>query len=413
MRTILIITLSLQWILSIAQTQQETLPPTHIKSITLQELYSESTKPIVALNKTIALSFDDLNGDEADYYYTVTHCNFDWTASDLQKTDYLKGMDEQYLQTYTNSFNTLQIYSHYKLQIPNSNVRITKTGNYLISIYNDNDDLVFSKKCIVYQQKSNISTQIKRSRDLAFSKEKQIVQFSVTPQNGYFTNPKQTVQTVVFKNNTLSESITTLKPQYTIGNKLIYKYDQEAAFWAGNEYLYFDNKNIRGGSITIQRFKLDSLYHNYLYTNLSRRNTPYTYNPDANGKHVIRNLHSSNHNIEADYVLVHFSLENYANLKDRKIYVVGDFNNHACNSDSELIYNPDNGIFENTSLIKQGFVNYQFITHTNNTIDYSFIDGNYHQTENDFTIVVYYRALGTRYDSVIGIGQGNSINISN
>lgn len=32
---------------------------------------------------------------------------------------------------------------------------------------------------------------------------------------------------------------------YTVGNDLIYKYDSETQFWAGNEYLNFENKDIR------------------------------------------------------------------------------------------------------------------------------------------------------------------------
>lgn len=413
MRHIIIITYLFVFQFSFTQVLNEVHPPNYIKTIQLQELTSERQIPLIELGKTLQFSFDDINGDEADYYYKITHCNFDWSASQLMKSEYLRGLDDQHLQDYENSFNTLQIYSHYRLQIPNENLRITKTGNYFLEIYNDDDELLFSKKFIVFQNKATVKTEIKRSRDLNFINQKQIVQFSIKPRRDFFINPKETIKTLVFKNNNIEDCITNLKPQYTIGNELMYRYDQEASFWAGNEYFNYDNKSIRGGNISVRAFHLDEIYHNILYTNTSRNYEPYTYNPDINGGFVVRNLNSDNSNIEADYVTMHFSLVNYENIGNRKIYVIGNFNNHTPNKASEMTYNIERGVYENTSLIKQGFVNYKFITHTNNTVDHSFIDGNFHQTENEYTVLVYYKNLGDRYDKVIGIGIANSVNISN
>lgn len=396
-----------------AQVTEEIIAPQNIKTIILQELTSERQIPLIELGKTLTLRFDDINGDEADYYYRIQQYNFDWTPSSLMKQEYLKGMDEQHIQDYENSYNTLQLYSHFRLNIPNQNCRITKTGNYIIEIYNDDEEIVFSKKFIVYQDRANVGVEIKRSRDLNFIESKQIVQYYISPRNNFFNNPKQNIKTLVFKNNNIKNAITNLKPQYTIGNKLMYRYDQEASFWAGNEYFYFDNKDIRGGNISLQHTELGDLYNNYLYTNRSRRHDTYTYNPDINGGFVVRNLNADDSNIEADYSQVHFSLENFENLGDRKVYVVGNFNNYELDEASELKFDPDTATYKNTSLIKQGFVNYKFITHTDNEIDHSLIDGNFHQTENEYTVVVYYRDVGARYDQVIGLGSATSINISN
>ena len=392
---------------------QEKLPPENIKTIILQELTSERQIPLIELGKTLTLKFDDLNGDEADYYYRIQHYNFDWTPSQLMKSEYIQGMDEQHIQDYENSYNTLQVYSHFRLTIPNQDVRITKTGNYVIEIYDDEDEVLFSKKFIVYQDRANVGIAIKQSRDVQHIETKQIVQLQIRPKNSFFNNPKSTVKTLIFKNNNINDCITNLKPQYTIGNQLIYRYDQEAAFWAGNEFFYFDNKQIRGGNISVRYVDLKDVYHNYLHTNISRTNQPYTYNPDINGGFIIHNLNSTNHHVEADYVKVHFSLENYENIGDKKIYVVGNFNNYLTNEASEMKFNVDRGIYENTSLIKQGFVNYQYITLEEGKPDYRYTDGNFRVTENEYTVVLYYRDLGARYDHVIGLGSATSLNISN
>ncbi len=393
--------------------KKEKHPPNNIKTIILKELNSERQNPIIELNKVIEFSFDDINGDEADYYYKIEHYNFDWKPSILSKNEYLKGIDNQHIQEYENSFNTLQIYSHFKLQIPNNDVAITKTGNYFLEIYNDSDELVFTKKFIVYKKESNVAVEIKRSRDLNHINQKQVVQFKVEPRKDFFINPKKNINILVFKNNNINNAITNLIPQYTIGKSLIYRYDKEASFWAGNEFFNFDNKNIRGGNINIRTFYLNDLYHNKLYTNTPRKNNPYTYNPDINGGFITRNLNTDNSHIEADYVKIHFSLSKINNIENKKIYVIGNFNNYILNENSEMKFNPKRNLYENISLIKQGFVNYKYISVEKNKSENSIIDGDFYQTENEYTVLVYYKKQGDRYTKVIGIGHASSVNISN
>ena len=69
----------------------------------------------------------------------------------LSKIEYLQGMDNQRIITYENSFNTLQLYSHYVQIFPNNFNRITKSGNYIIKIFNDEQEIVFSRKFIIYE----------------------------------------------------------------------------------------------------------------------------------------------------------------------------------------------------------------------------------------------------------------------
>ena len=113
------------------QAEKVLKPPEYIKTIsfkTSQENYLTNL-PIIKLGETFTLDFDVLNNEEADYYYTIDQLNFDWSKSQLIKSEYLRGFDNIKIQNYKTSFNTYQIYSHYKLEIPNQDVRITKSGN--------------------------------------------------------------------------------------------------------------------------------------------------------------------------------------------------------------------------------------------------------------------------------------------
>ena len=47
------------------------------------------------------------------------------------------------------------------------------------------------------------------------------------------------------------------------------------------------------------------------------------------------------------------------------------------------------------------------------SINPGFISGNFDKTENEYTVLAYYRDIGGRFDRVIGIGSANSVNITN
>lgn len=394
----------------------ETPPPFNIKTISFTQGNS-NVFPFIRLGDGFQFSFDDLYGNEEDYYFTLTHCNYDWTKSDLSRNEYLNGTDNQRIQDYENSFNTLQIYSHYRLSFPNNFCQIIRSGNYLLSIFNGNRELVFTKKFIVYEDLAEVPMQIKRSRNVSDIETKHNVDFAIKSQNILFQSPNQNVRVAIFQNGKWNNAIYNIKPQYTIGNDLIFKYNQETQFWANNEYLFFDNKDIRIANNTIS--KVDSrsgLYNSYLYTDSSRKNKGYTFFPDINGNFQTRNIISQNNNdVEADYSWVYFSLFTPETSASTSIYVTGMFNNYLLNTENKMDYNVEKGIFEKAILIKQGFNNYSYtIASPEGKIDgEKAIDGNFYQTENIYNVLVYYRANGERFDRVIGKGEANSLNITN
>ena len=224
---------------------EEVSPPEFIKTIKFKSNTTQGQLPILKLGEPLVLEFDALNANEEDFYYVIEHFNFDWTPSVLVKAEYLRGLDNQRIMEYYNSFNTYQVYSHYKLQIPNIQTRgLLKSGNYMISIYDEYDELMFSRKFMIYEDLVNVGVRVKRSRDVTVIDEKQSVDLVVATNSINFNNPLETIKTLIIQNNNLNTSISDLKPQYTLGNELIYKYDTESAFWGGNEYFWFECINM-------------------------------------------------------------------------------------------------------------------------------------------------------------------------
>ncbi len=395
----------------------QSINPDNVKSISFQKQNENKFSNIFVgtINEKFSLSFDILSGLEHDLYYVIEHCDFNWEKSQLIKSEYIQGFDDVKIDNYSSSFNTYQIYTHYKISFPNSNTSFKKSGNYIIKITDEYGDEIFRRKLILYENLVTVQTEIKRSREIEFINEKQVVNFEINPINIQLNNPSKTVKVKVFKNNELNYSIENIKPQYNMGRKLIYKYDKELSFWGGNEYLFFENKFVRNTSINIRGFDLEDIYSNFLFEDFSRKNRKYTYNPDINGGFLFNVNNSSNAEFEADYVNIHFYLQKpQAFDLENKIYVVGDFNNYQISDEYLMEYNSRYNLFELVLKLKQGFYNYKYIAvNQEKKIIHGEISGNFDETENEYNVIVYYRNYGERFDRVVGVGKGLSQFITN
>lgn len=389
-------------------------PPEYIKTVYFVQNDSVlNGVPILKKGESFTVKFDDIIGDEAFYYYKISHYNFDWTPSSLNKNNYMQGFDNIRITNVLNSLNSLQIYTHYEVTIPNQNTQaLTETGNYMFEVYDENEALLFAKKFIIYSNNATVEAQIKRSRDLKYAREKQVVQFQIEP-NDLIINPAKNLKILVLQNNNLNTAITNLTPQFTIGNKYIFKYDQEASFWGSNEYWNLDNKDLRTANASVAKIELKEIYNHYLFMHPYRALRPYTYNPDINGGFVVRNIDASNSDIEAEYVWVHFRL-NVQEINNKEIHIYGNFNDYVVDESTKLTFDSNIMAYTGKLLLKQGFYNFKYVTtDKKGNINEGEISGNFDTTENEYTVLVYYKSPSDLCERVIGLGKASSTNIIN
>jgi hypothetical protein len=392
------------------QELKEKTPPKHIGTIIFQAEEQIENTPIVELGKAFTLRFDDLNADEAYYYYTIQHANADWTASELFKSEYINGFDDVRIRNMSNSSATLQSYTYYALTIPNRDTEIITSGNYVLSIFDRKQELIFTKRFVVYEQKANVQVGIFRLRDLEGAESKQRIEIGVQTADVNSQQPDQEICVWVLQNYRWSSARKIPKYDFIMNQNLRFEYDNNLIFEGGNEYLFFDTKDIRSTGGNVAYIKRESLYRSILQPNFVRNGNVYTYAPDINGSFVIQTTEGLNPVTDADYTDVTFRLSSSETNYD--FYVTGLFNQHQ--PVHKLEYDSSNNLHKTTIRLKQGVYNYKYIAiDSAGQLFENGVGGNHWETENEYLALVYLRKFGDRYDRLIGVGIGNSRQIQN
>lgn len=380
-----------------------------IKSVTLNS--TENTNAIFPIGTKLKIAFDDLEADQKNYTYSIQHCDYNWNISNLQSTQYIEGFQSFEIQDIENSFGTYQTYTHHKFEIPNRNTQIKISGNFLITVSNENDEICIQRRVVFYEKTVTVSGRVVRDRKIKNIDKKQVVNFSILHPNLNINNPSKEIHVQILQNNDWNIVRNNIQPQFFKKNEMIYNYNAETSFYGNNEYLNFDTKNFNGSNVNITRTIVeDHFYQTYLYPNTTRYYLPYTYYPDINGGFVIRTLNGVESNTQGEYTNVHFSLKSMQNIeKNEAIYIYGAFNNYALTEENRLKLNKKSGYFETEILFKQGFYNYTHALYkSDQSIDLKTIDGTFQETENNYTILVHYKPFGERVGRIIGSATINS-----
>lgn len=400
--------------LSWSQVYKEILPKENIKTLQLFNPQTNDQTPVARLgSEYFILSFDDLEAGFKEYNYTIEHYNADWTPSGIFQSEYLDGYSSSYIRDHENSFNTHQSYTHYRMQIPNQDMQLKLPGNYRIKVYlNDAEKPVFTKRFALYSSE-NVSVGLQTERSIGTGDLNQKISAIVSSGQLNLTETPDGTVLFLMKNGNWEDNLLLNKASFIQPSQLTYR-DQKFVFEGNSEYLWFDTKNTHVSAMTTERtFRENDLYHVVLRPEFQKWNLGYFDESDINGSFYIRNVRlvdQNKNNTEADYIWVHFALDEFDDENGNKeLYLVGAFNNWQISPLYRLKITEAN-YWETSILLKQGYYNYQFavLDKATQKVSYSAINGSFWQTENQYQALFYYRPWGVRYDILVGYGEVNT-----
>ncbi len=403
----------------------------HIASVRLHVAGLLLSYPIIRFDSegSLLLSFDDLHGDSKFYYYTIIHCNRDWTPSQLDFNEYVDGFQSEDIRTFDRSMSTLVPFTHYSLQIPNENYRITKSGNYLLVVYLDNPDHpVITRRFMVADPKIVVHPQVRRPSDVSKLRTHQEIEFEVSAEYLRITNAREDLSAVVLQNGRWDNAVTDLHPRFERGTNYVFDYRDRMVFGAGLDFRNLDIRSTRFRSRNVHEIRRENNRTLIIAeTDEPRTFRRYLTDIDINGKFIIRSLDDrrfatvgrpdeafveelesegsvvevTRHNLVADYIDVLFSLRVDAPY-DSDVYVFGQLSDWRLHPAFRMTYDRQYGAYFLNVPLKQGFYNYIYVlANVDGTADETTIEGHWHEASNDYTILVYHRPFGSRYDELV------------
>ena len=357
-------------------------------------------------NEVLQFSFDELGSNLGDYYYTVIHCTHDWKKSDIIESNYLEGFFQDYISTYKFSFNTVQPYVHYEVEIPNKNLKITQSGNYIFKVYKNNNqnEVVFTQRFKVYENIIATKAKVNRPTLLVERNYKQEIDFELDITKLNVLNLQEDLHVVIQQNNRWDNEITNLTPLYIKGNELIYDYNnKENMFDGGNEFRFLDIKTLRYRGQKVKQIVTEKTSTDvYMLTELKRTYKNYNFYDDLNGNFIIRNQNGVNHVIESDYATVHFALS-FDEKVDGEVYVFGRISNYQFKEEFKMSYNSRTKQYTLPVLLKQGYYDYHYVVkQKNKPAKIPFMEGDHFETNNDYGITTYYKDPTCDCDRIVG-----------
>lgn len=392
-----------------AQHTKDSIFTKDVKTVILQRQNVELSQPILRLGSSdrLLLQFDVL-GDESQYYsYRIQHCTHDWQLSDIPVSDYLNGFETSSIGNNRNSFTTTQPYVHYWETIPNQMTEFTASGNYLLTVFNDDDpdSILFTRRFYVYEVKANIQVEMGQVLGSEGKNHNQNVSVVVTPPKGtYFNNPHIYTHLYV-RQNGRTDLYRELHLNNVKGNELYFKWKEENVFPGGNVFRYFDISNINIPMYTtakIENFGGEIIAYLKPEEDRSRKN--YVFREGLNGQFKVSADNRYDASIDADYVWVNFALPMATPRIDGSFHIVGDFAGWDFNDDNMLQWQPSIKAYTLRTLVKQGYYSYQilFVPTSEKVGQTSVVEGDFFEAKNNYYIFLYQHTPADRYDRLIG-----------
>jgi hypothetical protein len=388
----------------------DTLPgifDSHFKTLTTRLDGNFQAPPVITLgtDDQISVSFDELAEERSYLRYRLIHCTADWQPSGLVDAEYLDGFNYADINDWAYSRLTATHYVHYQLNVPNESMQPTISGNYLLQVFRDDDPdtTLLQTRFMITEATATASVDVRSVTDIDYNRSHQQVSVIVDATNAKVDDLFNDLRVYVSQNGRVDNEVMVSHPLRIAGRRAYFEHLNPLIFNAGNEYRRMEIVSVTYPGMGVEALEYhDPYYHATLATDLPRSSTQYLYDQTQHGRFLIREYNSSDSDIEADYVVTHFSLDADP-LPGQMIFIDGDLTYRRFDPESLMSYNQATGRYERTMLLKQGAYNYQYLVVDpgQRAASTAQIEGDFYPTINEYLVKVYHRRRGERYDRLI------------
>jgi len=388
-----------------------------IKSVKFTRSGDPLSKPIVNLNEnaSLYLSFDDMLGGYSNFYYEIIHCDKDWNRSDIFELDFLEGFNGEDITEYTSTRALRSNYTHYNLTIPNEDCRWIISGNYILAVYDEQSgDPIITRRFIVTENLVAVSWTRDVPRNALEVKTNHALDVVINYKEMRIVNPLEDLYVTIVQNGNWNNAIHSLKPRFTVGDEVRLNAIDMIDFPALKEFRNFDIRPLKSKTLNVHTIEyLNESTNVLLNLEKKRAGRNFLFDFDTNGDYLIANddypifdaqgerSYPSNEQQTCEYANVIFSLQTRYEY-DEPVYIVGGLTDWQAYDEFKMEYDEFRSSYFCTVPLKQGRYDYMYALKNDDFLDMVTIEGSSFETENNYTILVYLRQIGTNYDRVIG-----------
>ena len=391
----------------------------NIKSVKLNMYGDPFAYPILTLNGNdrLELHFDDIDGNIKSYYYTIELCDADWRPALMSYLDYARGFTNVRITNYRNSSIAFTRYVHYQATFPDRDLVPTRAGNYVMKVFlnGDSSRMVISKRFLVVDPKVSVAAQIQQPFNPEFTRSHQLVHVAVNSPGINTVYPNQ-IRVFVLQNNRWDNCLHDLTPSLMRNNYYEYNVENQCVMPGGKEWRWLDLRSFRLLSDRVKNQEnTNNSWNLFVTPEFPRPAQRYIYFRDNNGMYIIEMLETLNPYWNGDYAKVHFSFQpnEKAPYPGQDISIFGEMTNYGKEDSSKMHWNEETQAYETMLFLKQGYYNYMYALSDKKDPQHRYstdiTEGNSWETENQYTVLVYFRDLGGRFDQLVGIAHLSSM----
>lgn len=364
--------------------------------------------PVIRMgtNDRLTIKFDEIGEDNSYLEYRLVHCNADWQPSRLLDSEFIEGFNSVKIEDFAFSSSTFVHYVNYLITLPNDDTHFLHSGNYLLQVYDPDDPERVLLQCRfqVSENLVNTSGLITSRTDRGHNDIWQQLSISTDWEGLGNINPFQDLSMYVTRNVEGATRRSIKSPTKVSDSKSFYEHQPDLIFPASNEYRRFESisNTFAGMHVDSLRY-IDTNYHVWLKPDLPRAGRQYDYDRTQHGRFIIREYNATDSDIGADYITVHFFLES-PELKDKEVYIDGEFTHDQFDRHNMMTYSSEKGGYILELPLKQGAYNYQYVARprgSSQAPSASILEGDIYETDNEYSIEVYYTPPGARADRLV------------
>lgn len=331
----------------------------------------------------------------------LEHRNANWQKENLADNEFARGFNITDIGQGEPSIGGITtLYRHFDVEVPPRDIAPFISGNYMLEIFADNnpDSVLLAVPFMIEEQSANINGNVAVVTDVDYKAKHQQLTVEVHPTN-IDKRVRPTDLTVFAGQNFVNSTWRNLGyPTRVVDNKALFEHKNELIFPAGNEYRRMEVIDNTVPMLNVDHVEWhDPFYHQILKSDSRHNDVPYQFQFNNGGRFVVREYNSADPDYEADYCVVHFTLDGEGIPPDSKVYVEGDFTARTFSPYNLMTWDKSTNTYYKSLILKQGAYDYRYLTPGSSNGLFS-IEGDFYETGNTYNIAVYYRIPGERYD---------------